>query len=305
MRTRLAQAPGSAGRAATHFRGGAGEPLVLVHGYANTWRVWEPVLPALTERHDVLAPTLCGHLDGVPLADGVEATVSALTDGVERAMDAAGFETAHVCGNSLGGWIALDLGRRGRARSVDCIAPAGGWEQGSRAERRLKRLFTVGRKLNDRFLPYAERLVRRPGVRKLLFRNVMRHPEHLTPAQAAARMEAMTGCSVFWELMDTILRDGPPDWLGEVDAPTLVAWPEFDRVLPPEDHSQRFRAALRGAEWRVLPGVGHVPMADDPGLVSRTILDWAQAASRSSSVPALSASTSSRKPPIERTPTTI
>jgi hypothetical protein len=56
----------------THFRGGEGPPLVLIHGYANTWRVWEPVLPALTERHDVLAPTLCGHFQGEPLAEGDE-----------------------------------------------------------------------------------------------------------------------------------------------------------------------------------------------------------------------------------------
>jgi pimeloyl-ACP methyl ester carboxylesterase len=277
---RVAQAPSSAGRSAGRFRGGEGDPLVLIHGYANTWQVWEPVLPALTERHDVLAPTLCGHFEGEPLADGVEASVAALTDGVERAMDAAGFETAHVCGNSLGGWVALDLARRGRARSVTCLAPAGGWEHGSRAERRLKRVFTIGRKLNDRLMPHAERLVRRPGVRKLLFGQAMRHPERLSPAQAATRLRAMSGCEVYWELMEAIIRDGPPDWLGEVDAPTLVAWPEHDKVLPPKGHSEPFRRLVRGAEWRVLPGVGHVPMADDPELVSRTILEWAAAHER-------------------------
>ena len=262
------------------FRGGEGEPLVLIHGYANTWRVWEPVLPALTERHEVLAPTLCGHFEGEPLGDGVEASMPALTDGVERAMDAAGFATAHLCGNSLGGWVALDLARRGRARSVTCLAPAGGWEHGSRAERRLRRAFTIGRKLNDRLVPHAERLVRRPGVRKLILGQAMRHPERLSPAQAATRIRAMSGCDVYWELMDAIMRDGPPDWLGEVDAPTLVAWPEYDKVLPVKGHSEPFRRLLRGAEWRVLPGVGHVPMADDPGLVSRTILDWAAAHER-------------------------
>jgi pimeloyl-ACP methyl ester carboxylesterase len=271
---------------ATHFRGGEGEPLVLIHGFANTWRVWEPVLPVLMQQHDVLAPTLCGHFQGEPLADGVDPTVSALTDGVERAMDAAGFETAHLCGNSLGGWVALDLARRGRARSVDCLAPAGGWGHGSRAERRLRRMFTIGRKLNDRLLPHAERLVRRPGVRKLLLREAMRHPERLSPAQAAARMEAMTGCAVYWPLMDAIVRDGPPNWLGEVEAPTLVAWPEYDRILPEEGHSEPFRELIRGAEWRILPGVGHVPMADDPELVARTILDWAAAHERESVSPA-------------------
>jgi pimeloyl-ACP methyl ester carboxylesterase len=264
----------------SHFRGGDGEPLVLIHGLATAWRVWEPVLPALTQHHDVLAPTLCGHHEGEPLAEGVDATVSALTDGVVRTMDAAGFETAHICGNSLGGWVALDLARRDRARSVVCLAPAGGWGHGSRAERRLKRLFTIGRKLNDRLVPHSKRLVRRPGMRRLLFRQAMRHPERLSPALAAARIEAMSGCTIYWDLMDAIIRDGPPTWLGEVEAPTLVAWPKFDRILPEKGHSEPFRELVRGAEWRVLPGVGHVPMGDDPELVASTILDWAAAHER-------------------------
>jgi pimeloyl-ACP methyl ester carboxylesterase len=255
-------------------------PLVLIHGFANTRRAWEPVLPALAERHHVLAPTLCGHLEGEPLGDGVEASVPALTDGVERAMDVAGFETAHLCGNSLGGWIALDLARRGRARSIVCLAPAGGWDHRSRAERRLRRMFTLGRKLNDRLEPHAERLVRRPGVRKLLFAQAMRHPERLSPAQAATRMRATSGCTIYWELLDAIMRDGPPDWLGEPDAPVLVAWPEYDKVLPARRYSRPFRELVRGAEWRDLPGVGHVPMADDPELIAGTILDWIAAHER-------------------------
>jgi pimeloyl-ACP methyl ester carboxylesterase len=251
-------------------------PLVLIHGYANTWRAWEPVLPALREHHEVLAPTLCGHFGGEPLADGVEATVVALTDGVERAMDHAGFEMAHVCGNSLGGWVALELGRRGRARSVNCIAPAGGWEHGSRDERRLRRMFTIGRWLNERLAPRAERLVRRPGVRRLLFGQAMRHPERLSPAAAADRIRASAGCEVYWELMRAILRDPLPHWVDEVEVPVLVCWPEHDRVLPASRYSQPFRSA----EWRDLPGVGHVPMADDPELVVRTILEWTAAHDR-------------------------
>jgi pimeloyl-ACP methyl ester carboxylesterase len=37
-------------------RGGAGPPLVLLHGFLDSWRTWELVLPALERRHDVLAP---------------------------------------------------------------------------------------------------------------------------------------------------------------------------------------------------------------------------------------------------------
>ena len=50
-----------------------------------------------------------------------------LADAVERALDEAGFERAHIAGNSLGGYVALQLAARGRAETVVALAPAGGW----------------------------------------------------------------------------------------------------------------------------------------------------------------------------------
>ena len=102
----------------------AGPPLVLLDGFTDMWRTWELALPALERRHDVLAPTLPGHAGGPPLRADVRA--DDLADSVERAMDESGFETAHVAGNSLGGYVALQLAARGRARSVVALSPAGG-----------------------------------------------------------------------------------------------------------------------------------------------------------------------------------
>src|SRR3954451_4406200 len=82
-------------------RGGPGPPLVCLHGFMDTWRVWELVLPALERRHDVLAPTLPGHAGGQPSPPTIDESV--FPDAVEQAMDEAGFETAHLVGNSLGG----------------------------------------------------------------------------------------------------------------------------------------------------------------------------------------------------------
>jgi pimeloyl-ACP methyl ester carboxylesterase len=114
---------------------------VLIHGFSGTRLIWEPVLEALERSHDVLAVNLAGHVGGPEMAD-TPVSVNALVDAVERDLDAAGFDTAHVVGNSLGGWIAFELATRGRARSVVALSPAGGWEPGSRAERRLRMLFT-------------------------------------------------------------------------------------------------------------------------------------------------------------------
>ncbi len=67
-------------------RGGEGSPLVCLHGFTDTWRTWELVLPWLERDHDVLAPTLPGHAGGPPLAPA-EIDVGGLADAVERSMD--------------------------------------------------------------------------------------------------------------------------------------------------------------------------------------------------------------------------
>src|ERR1700740_571827 len=101
-------------------RAGHGSPMVCLHGFTDTWRSWELVLPALEKHHDVLAPTLGGHAGGPALPD--QLSQDSIPDAIERAMDAAGIETADVVGNSLGGFVALQMAARGRARSVLALA---------------------------------------------------------------------------------------------------------------------------------------------------------------------------------------
>src|SRR5438270_5625580 len=91
------------------YRGGTGEPLVLLHGGAGTWRLWKPCIPLLRPHNDVLAATLTGHFRRPDSPPATEPTVDALADGVERDTDPAGFATAHVAGARLGGWYALAL----------------------------------------------------------------------------------------------------------------------------------------------------------------------------------------------------
>lgn len=172
-------------------RTGSGEPLVLLHGFTNTWRVWLPVMPELESRFDVFAPTLGGHCGADPWRDGVEPTIAALADAAEAELDSAGIQTAHVAGNSLGGWLALELAKRGRALSVVALAPAGGWTKGDeREERRLTGFFSRTHKLTSLAYPRARDLVTRPRLRKLMLRDVMEHGDRMRPGDALHRCRA-------------------------------------------------------------------------------------------------------------------
>ena len=80
-------------------RSGDGTPLVLIHGFTGTWRVWYPVLEPLARHHDVVAVTQPGHHGGPPIARDQPVSIALLADGVERTLDAAGVGTAHIVGN--------------------------------------------------------------------------------------------------------------------------------------------------------------------------------------------------------------
>jgi pimeloyl-ACP methyl ester carboxylesterase len=164
-------------------RGGAGSPLVCLHGFMDTWRTWELVLPALERHHDVLAPTLLGHAGGPPL--GGEVSDDLIADAVERAMDEAGFETAHVVGNSLGGYVALQLAARGRAKSVVAFAPAGGWAETDASLDETLALQATMHEQAKLSAPDAEAIVATPGGRRRATRLIVTNFEHL-PAELIA-----------------------------------------------------------------------------------------------------------------------
>jgi len=113
-------------------RQGSGEPLVLLHGIGGEWQVWEPLLERLSQERDVIAVDIPGFGASSPLANGVTPTPQALAAAVGHFSDDLAIPTAHLAGNSLGGWIALELAKVGRGRSVTALSPAGHWENGTR-----------------------------------------------------------------------------------------------------------------------------------------------------------------------------
>src|SRR5690242_15343020 len=109
----------------SYHRAGAGPPLVLIHGIGSRWQVWRPVLPMLQKHFDVIAIDLPGF--GASPVESIAADVPAFTTSVVEFVADLGLTSVHVAGSSLGGGVALEIGRRGLARSVTAFAPVGFW----------------------------------------------------------------------------------------------------------------------------------------------------------------------------------
>jgi pimeloyl-ACP methyl ester carboxylesterase len=254
-------------------RGGSGPPLVLLHGFTDTWRTWELVLPALERRHDVLAPTLAGHAGGPPL-DG-RADADALADAVERAMDAAGFCVADIVGNSLGGYLALRLAARGRARSVVALAPAGGWAPGDPAIAETLDYFATMQELLAVAAPRAEEILATPAGRRRATLYVTTEYEHIPVELLAHLMRGAAGCDGVFALLENARLVGWPLDPELITCPVRVIWGTADRLLEWPSAAHRYRTDwLPQADWVPLDGVGHCPQLDTPAVTADLILGF-------------------------------
>jgi pimeloyl-ACP methyl ester carboxylesterase len=254
-------------------RGGCGPPLVLLHGFSDTWRMWELVLPALERRHDVLALTLPGHAGGPPLP--AEFGAGLMPDAIERAMDDAGFQTAHIAGNSLGGLTALQLAARGRARSVVAFAPAGGWARDDDSYKELLAFQATMVEQAKAGAPHAHTIVSTPEGRRRATRLSTVNFEHIPAELLAHQLLGIAGCSGARAMTDYGIRAGFHLDAEHIACPVRIVWGTDDKIVPWPASATRFRNDwLPHADWVELDGVGHCPPLDVPLEAAQLILGF-------------------------------
>jgi pimeloyl-ACP methyl ester carboxylesterase len=254
-------------------RGGNGSPLVCLHALVDAWRSWELVLPELERHHDVLAPTLAGHAGGLPLNGPV--TAATLADGVERAMDAAGFETANIAGNSLGGFVALQLAERGRARSVVALAPGGGWRLEGRAQGDTHNYFLKLREAAWSAAPHADAIVATAQGRRAATECIAVKFEHIPGELIAHQIRGVAGCEGLPALVEYATQSGWHLDPAAITCPVRIVWGTEDRLLPWPSAAVRFREEWAPqAEWIELDGVGHCPQLEVPLETAQLILGF-------------------------------
>ena len=239
-------------------RTGAGPPLVLLHPLGADRRVWAPVTPLLAGEREVIAVDLPGF-GGSPPLPGVEPTPARLAEAIAAGLAAQGVVDFEVAGNSLGGWVALELALAGWTRSVVAIGPAGLWPEplpprrgSARAAARVA-------------APFAGVITRVPALRRVAMSMFVADPDRM-PAAAARDLIRAYAAAPGFDAVNAAMRANTFSRLGEIRVPVTLAWPEHDRMVA------RLRHPPANVRSVILPGTGHLPMWDDPEQVASLLL---------------------------------
>jgi pimeloyl-ACP methyl ester carboxylesterase len=264
-----------------YSRSGQGEPLVLLHPLGSSRAAWDAIVPALAERFDVIAVDLPGFGASAPLPASIEPSPAELATAIAGMLNDLGIDRPHLTGNSLGGWLAMELAKTRPVRSVTLLSPAGLWRKNTPLYCMVS--LRLSRWLARHAGPALSRIVAtRPG-RMLVLGQMLAHPARLPAAQARSAVRALGTCPGF----DTTLKATARRRLHgaqQVTAPVTVAFGSRDVVLL-RHQSRNLGELPPHTRSSTLPGCGHLPMTDDPARVAHLIITSATRASAAPRTP--------------------
>jgi pimeloyl-ACP methyl ester carboxylesterase len=246
-------------------RSGTGDPLLLLHGWGSSRRDFAAVLPALSERFHVLNVDLPGAGRSAHLLE--RPTVAAITDAVERTLDAEDVGRVHVLGNSLGARVALELARRGRARSVVSIAPSG-------LNVLPERIFqgagmAMGRLAGRTAAPLMGPLSRSAIGRTALLLPLKTRPWSTSREEAIGAREGFADSRDWWRTVLWGLLLDVPRGLRHIDCPVLLVQGTADWVAMGQ--TVRYLPLIPRSRFRPLLAAGHAPQSDRPDTIVRLV----------------------------------
>jgi 3-oxoadipate enol-lactonase len=243
---------------------GAGDPLLLIMGLGATLEWWQRLIPVLSPHYR----TIVYDNRGVGRSDVPPGpyAISGMADDAVAVLDAAGIDTAHVFGASMGGMIAqeLALNHPSRVRSLILGCTACGGTQAVPAAREVAAALSARKTMTREeamwvMAPY----IFDAGT-----------PRERVTEDIAVRLQAkVTNDGYFAQLGAVRGWRGTYDRLPAITMPTLVIHGETDQLVPPEN-GRIIAAAITGARLEMIPRASHIFFTDQFEATSSALLSF-------------------------------
>ena len=252
------------GRAIAYRAAGEGPPLVLLHGIGSGSASWEAQFDGLSPRYRVIAWDTPGYGGSDPLP-GERPSSAAYGDAVADLLDGLGLEKVHLLGHSLGGLIAAAFSARHPERlSSVALSDAAGGYLNSPEEIRVGRLKARIEAMNT--LGPAEvarkraREVLSPSAPEETYEKVVRVQSRLRPDGYAQAARMLHNSDIFADA-------------ATIEVPALVMYGSEDTVTP-EALGRDIAAAINGARYLTLEGLGHASYVEGPEAFNAALADF-------------------------------
>ena len=181
-------------------------------------------------------------------------------------MDEAGFATAHIAGNSLGGFLALQLAARGRAESVVALAPAGGWARTDDSFTGTAEYFADSLAEAEAAAPHADEIVSTPEGRRRATQSFATNFEHIPAELLAHMLRGVAACHGARTMIDYALRAGYELDAAKITCPVRIVWGTDDQLL----RGRRRRCASARSGCRTPTGSSSTGSGTAPSSTSRS-----------------------------------
>jgi non-heme chloroperoxidase len=240
----------------------AGVPLILLHGYSDSRRSWELLLPALPDSLHVFALTQRGHGDADRPHDGYRPEDYAAD--VAAFMDHVGLDAAVIVGHSGGSYIAQRFALDHPERTLGLVLVGAFRDMHDNAG--VRELWQVVSELTDPVDPEFVREFQAGCVSEPL-------PDGFLDAIVADSRKLPA--RVWKDYLQRFMEADVPTETGTIAVPTLIQWGDQDAYCP-HGEQDALAAAIPAARLAVYPGTGHCPHWEQPERVAAELVALAQ-----------------------------
>ena len=252
---------------------GEGRPVILLHGFPDSGRVWRHQVPALAAAgFQVIVPDLRGYGKSDKPADVAAYAMPQLLGDVLAVLDDAGAARAHVVGHDWGAAVAWALASFVPQR-VDHLAALSVGHPAAFAEAGFAQREKSWYMLLFQFQPVAERWLSDHDWAN--FRAWGQHPDaEAVIAELAGNGSLTPGLNWYRAIVPPESLLAPRGELPPVQAPTMGVWSSGDIALT--EAQMTGSAARVSGSWRyeALPGIGHWMQLEAPDAVNALLTDF-------------------------------